>query len=347
MNENKSVNRIVVVEMLYPKGHRSLDNKIISILSKRYNLLVLNYNYYFSCEGVEEINLPIQFLSKRIEALKVILYIINIILVKYRLRNTEFSTLLFMSINNKVSKYLNSLFPGKRIFVIHHNDIDTMIEYNNGVCLYSGMNDIKHIVFGDFIKEKLCEHTKCNPEDVYSVHHPITLNISDEIICKKNRTVVGLGLSNDEDFINQCIRYDSQSDNVLDYRIVLRSKVSNYDGNNLTVFTGFLDQNKYNEYFESASAVVLYYPSKFQYRYSGTLINAIANTCCILINDMPLSKYEGKNYPNLIKIIKTPDDLFNLSDDLNCSHSQMDERNKFLIKHSDINVLSDFIFLNE
>lgn len=333
---------LVIAEMLYPKGHKTLDNKLISLFSRKYKTLAVNYNNFITCQDCDKINLKRQFVFKCVEPLLIGLLIVNMIILRLSLRHIDYKAILFLSINNKVTPVLKYIFPSTRIFVMHHNDIDAMIRFNQVESFKRGMNNVDHIVFGDFIKDRIVELTGIDANRVFSIPHPTTITINDDLNEINSKSlIVGLGLSNDEQFIDDCIEYDKKNKTTLDYRIVLRSRSKKYEGNNLLVFTGYLTEEEYNDYFKKAASVVVYYPDKFQYRYSGSLINAIAETSCVFINKMPLGLYEHSVYPHLCRIIDSAEDLFTLNRSSFISCDSLTERRNYLAFHSDVNVLKE------
>ena len=339
MNEKRT---IVILEMLYPKGHKSLDSSIVKILSKNYKIIVLDYKSFFNVQqnNISVIELNKQIIIERHEPFIRCSIFYNLIKIKRTLKDIQYDSILFLSINPFIARFLPLLFKGKNIIVIHHNDIDALRDEHDLTIFKKGIAGIKHIVFGDFIKRAFIRITGCNEKIIFSVPHPITIDMKEEFNpFNRNRTVVGIGLSNDEEFINECIQIDQSGKYDIDYQIVLRSKKYKYNSNSLKVFNGYLNEEEYNDYYLKSAAIIIYYPTAFKYRYSGTLINAMLQNGKVLINEIPAAIEEVGQYKQNLGIIKSAKDLFQLTDDFFVMGVDRKERELYLFNHSDEIVL--------
>ena len=262
--------------------------------------------------------------------------IFNLFIIKQILKNVEYDTLLFLSVNNFILGIIKRMFPQKKIFVMHHNDIDALKTDRMINAFKKNMNSVEHITFGDFIKHGLVNKTGCDSKKVFAIPLPITSSIIDLNNTKeRKKIIVGLGSSNDDEFIKKCIEIDKENLFEVDYKIILRSSHLSYQGKVLNVITGYLDDETYNDYFLNSSAIIICYPQHFKLRYSTTLIFAIAQNGRVLFNDFPMARVESKNYPHNMQIFKNARDLFLLNNDFFETNIDEEERNRYLKDHSD------------
>jgi hypothetical protein len=330
---------IVIAEILYPIGHKPIDNKIIEILSKNYSLTVLNYQEYFNDNAhsnIKYVELPKQIIISKHEPLIRAGILFNLLVIKKALKNVDYDTILFLSCNNAMLKTMSMIFAGKRILVMHHNDIDAIKTEKQLKVFRKGMNSVEHITVADYISKGLERKTGCLSSRIFTVPHPITSRVLEyDQLKNRERMLVGLGLSNDENFIDACIDIDQKSPKDLSYKIILRSTKKEYRGNNLTVINGYLDDETYNNYYYHAEAIVICYPKHFENRYSATMIFAVAQNGKVIFNDFPMGREESKKYPHIMRVVKQPKELFEIDDSFFGLPVDYNERLRFLDDHSD------------
>ncbi len=342
---------VVIMEMLYPDGHKHLNYRLVKILSKIRNVICLDYKNY--CVGEDQNNsikllkLPIQFLIRKHEPIIRLGILLNILIAKIilKINRIDFETIIFLSSNIYITQYLKFLFGGKKVVMIHHNDIDSMFTYSYAHIFNRCVQDVHHIVFADFIKNKLLEEFRCTSDIIHVIHHPINFEINSDVKRKNTYSIVGISLSNDENFIKECIEIDKRKEKQLPYNMVLRSKETSYNGNNLKVITGYLSYNEYEDYIKETNIALLCFPIGFKYRYSGTLINSIAQGCKILMSNIPLANEESERYPNLIKIYSKAEDLFQIPISFFEQMDFLSDREKYLRDHSDKTVENELQFV--
>ena len=331
---------ILITEMLYPKGHRTLDDKLIELFSNIGNVEVCNYKDYFKINNrnIRFTNLPLQLIVNKHEPIIRFCIIINLLIVKLFCKSS-YDTVVLLSSNSYITSIIHYLFPNKEIWTIHHNDLDAMIKYKKIFLFQKGMSNVKHVVFSQKSKEILHEITGCSYEKIISIPHPITIqennvnNLQNDN--KNNKVIVGIGLSNDEDFIRQCVNYDKTLKTPLSYNILLRSKTLDYEGTSLKVIKGFMSEDDYQKVYKSAYSIVLLYPRDFIMRYSGTFINAIVLVGRVISNKIEVSMAESAKYPNMVTIIEGPEDLFSIDREYFSKTINEGERLKYLQEHSD------------
>ncbi|EWM54103.1 hypothetical protein [Ruminococcus flavefaciens] len=335
--------RIIVAEILYPIGHKTYDRKMIELLAHENSLTVLNYKGFldeFVNDNIEYVELPKQIIIKKHEPFIQSGIYYNLRVIKRIIKNKKYDAIIFLSCNNSMLKIIGNMFKGTKVFVIHHNDIDALKTEKQLKKFKRGMNYVEHITLADFITEGLAQKTGCPITRIHTIPHPLISRIFGyDDLQERDKTLVGLGLSNDEAFIDSCIEIDKSLPNPLNYTIVLRSKIKEYKGKSLKIIKGYLDDETYNRYYYSASAIIICYPKQFQNRYSSTLINAIAQNGRVIFNEFPMGEAESKKYPHIMSVVKRPNDLFTINESFFCSPIDQRERELFLEEHSDDKVI--------
>ena len=122
---------------------------------------------------------------------------------------------------------------------------------------------------------------------------------------------VGISNSNDENWIRQLINEEKEYSTFKreNLQVLLRSKLYTYDDGYLHVINGVFPSQIYDSYITSAKALLLPFPLSFQYRASGSLIDALSNSIYVIGSDIPCFQYYSKRYPNICKTISKRSDF--------------------------------------
>jgi hypothetical protein len=338
--------KIVAVEMLYPKGHKSLNKTLVKIMAKFADVLVMDYKNYYDglneTEKIKKFTLKRQFFARKGAPLIRLCFIINLLLIKLKLRKVDYDAIVLFSINNITYSYARFLFRKKQVFVFHHNDIDMLSKSREKKIFKKYMNTVDHLVFADFIREGLIVQTGIDGDKVHVVNHPITEPIPENKMNNSEtngkKTFVGLGLSNDEKLINELIELDKLDlFNSPNSRVVLRSRNKKYRGNMIDVISEYLDNKDYMKMYQDATACLLCYPDTFKLRYSGSFINAMIHQKMIITTDILLGQHFNRKYPHNCIVVNNAKDL--LQNIVNFNNTfDGSEYDKFLKEHSEDNI---------
>lgn len=312
--------KIVVAEMYYPEGHRLLNVELIEILSTFTKITIIDDGAYFNKKKLRskvdrwiKVN-PI--ILKRIEVLKTLSHIYNLIQISVKLRKVYYDKIIFFSVNNLALYFSLPFFKSDKIIVIHHYDIDRTLSRPIELKIFKRfMNKISHVVLSDFIKSGLEEKVGINSNKVFVVNQPF-INKNAELKIKNDRSkiFIGLGRNNSEEFIRKLLELDKYyTVGKLKYHIIIRSKNISYKGNNLTVINDYLTREQYDDFLNTSSACIVTYPETYKLRYSGVIDDALSHGMIVILNDIPISKYFASLYPNNCLIIKSAEDLWNLA----------------------------------
>lgn len=336
---------IGVVEVLYPDGHKEIDKKMIKILSQMGNVYYFAKKEFIKSEELE-ISINIVQLSKQFNlrhisfAIK-IARLLNLLLIyrKMKREKIKLDALVLLSIDNSLSKSIKKLFGSIPIYAIHHDDIDKINRYSSH--MRKKFNCLNHLVFEEYIKNGLIQKTGCEESKIFVIPHPIVFKSERKrILDGASKCLLGIGWSNDEDFINNCIEISKNLKEKLPYKIVLRSKIYAYEDDNLKVISGFLSKQAYDNLIEQADIQLIWYPSSFCYRYSATFQTALLQSSYVIVNNVFLGKELKKQYPNSVYIMKTAKELFKLSDEIVNRKPDKSDIERMEKKHSDESILN-------
>ena len=306
--------RVLYMNLLnYNIGQRRMDENIIRELAKIAEVYVVapknwyaheidgaKYIYY---EAASEIS------NKRIDSYikdtKIIFYA-NKLYNQYKFDSCIFASYetavfsLWLIINQSVLKHS---------FIIHNNNIDRFNVVPLKKKLFSLYAEkVNHIVLENFIGDYLADEMKIIRQKIFYLPHPLNQN---NIRSERYYDCVGISNSNDDAWIKRIIeieeqRHTFQNNNC---KIILRSKEYTYKDNYLTVIKGWLDDSQYNDYINKAKCIFLPYPPSFQYRMSGSVVDAFSNYTAVIGSKIPLFEYYAEKYGSICKIANSPDDF--------------------------------------
>ncbi len=171
------------------------------------------------------------------------------------------------------------LFP-RGMYLIHHMQIDEL--RSKIKCFFFGFYKKRfiHVVMADYIKDYLVSCHNVPLENIRVVLHPL---YERPAVLKSNdshvNTFIALNYSTSEHFIESLIHHDI---NYLSFsssgcKLVIKSKCHNYNSIGLRVFNGYLSRHEYDQLYTESDCILSIVDSNFNYRISGTLIDAISS----------------------------------------------------------------------
>ena len=337
--------------MIYPFGHKGLNAKLVNTLKSFSEIILLDYQSYYDSisndDNLYKIKIEQKMLFSEHKIFKRIFHSINLINMKRITTEEDYDAILIMTYENISFSFINFLFKKKPVFLVHHNTIDLLNSRLNKYFFQKYMNKVNHIVFAEFIKEGLIEKTNVDRKRVTILEHPLSNNIlvdKNRIVNNRNnnRVFVGLGLGSDEGLIKKLIELDKKESlfKKSGIKVILRSEKQEYESEGLKVFTGILPEDEYYELYNMASAYLLLYPSSYQNRFSGSILNALQSGKCVIGTDIPLVRNFSELYPNNCRIAYDIKHLLNQLITSNFDFS-IEEYELFINKHSDATVLQN------
>ncbi|NLJ89014.1 MAG: hypothetical protein GX327_09650 [Epulopiscium sp.] len=199
-----------------------------------------------------------------------------------------------------------------KIILFHHFNTD---ELNNKIKAWffrRYMNKVTHIVFAEFIKDYLINNFDINPKKIFVMPHHMNI-IDENTTMKKEFDCVGLSNSNDEEIISEILQKEKQEKvfKKMGCKVVLKSKIHEFDDGYLKIVKGYLEKEVFDNYINNTQSIYMPFPSSFQYRMSGTLIDALSNGKIVYGSDIPVMRYYSKRHPNICKVVDNADSFIN------------------------------------
>lgn len=328
---------IIIAETLYPKGHKMLNSKFVECIAQNHNILLFENESYFNNKisnvRVKHIK---QYKPKCLEIIFTIVYFINLLIIAWNARKEKYDRIIFLSTRIDSLFFTYRLFRKNSICVVHHNDIDRMLNRGYEKVIFKAyMNKIKHIVLADFIREGLIKETSINPKNVFVVHQPSieNLEINDLCLYNRNNLIIGLGQSMSQNFISELIKLDQENNIDYKYNIKIRSLGVKYLSENIEVDNKYLSREEFNHRLLSATACIIMYPSTFNLRYSGVIDDALNHGLIVYCNDIAVGRYFAEQYPHTCRILKDANHLVEIAQG-NIPQVNTDEVLLFKDKHS-------------
>ena len=308
--------RLLVAEILYPEGHKALDNRLIELLAEDNEIDLIDSHGFFGslpCHRLCRIISIPQWFSNWLEPLISFLFVINYIMLYFAIMRRKYDKVILLSVRNDSLFWVYPLFRHQHLCVFHHNDIDRTLGRPFEKFLFKKFqNRIHHVVLADFIKEGMIKLLHTHEEQIAVVYQPMigdgrardyTPYFEDE------KYIIGLGRSTDEEFLQQLIEIDKRYAGKLNYKIIMRSKTIRYSSERLFITTESYSREEYDRIMHHASACIALYTS-YNLRYSGIIDDALSAGKLIIGNNIPVFRYFSEKYKGCCHIIDSALDLF-------------------------------------
>lgn len=338
--------KVAIAEMYYPTGHKPLNENLLSKINEFAEIVLMDDGRYFSGENISHIDAKrIRVkprLSRRIEIRKTLQHAKNLLEIRRRLRAESVDALLLLSFNVPAFGLVHRLFKGIRIIIMHHYDIDRMLQNPAEVRTFKRfMNQTDHIVLADFIGEGLITKTGIDAARVHVVDVPLLTKAltRDEVEHQRENLFVGLGRSNDENLIDALITLDKERSDHTINKVLLRSSRTCYNSTTLQVINDFLPTALYDKLLRQARACFICFPESFRLRYSGSIDDALSRGKVIICTDIPIGRHYAKAFPNNCLIAKTPEEFMRIAANFDRDFD-FDEYERFTRMRSDERIMA-------
>lgn len=309
--------KCLYVDSLFPKGHRNYNFELLKILSKEYDVDVINYNSYYkglplpsNCKMIsinkegKEINQSGFF--GRMRSLNVLKKTNKIF------KKAKYDALIISSFDVYVMLFASFMFSKKQnIILIHHNTVDQICSnHKKAFCFNRYKNKFKHVVLEDFIFDYLKESNLIN-NNLFVVYHPLTISYNGHQTKTFSYNAVSLSNSTDEKIMCSIIEKESRS-HLLEnnnLKIALKTKQFTCHLTSIETINGFLDDCEYDRLKTESDFMLLFYPSNFLYRSSGVLLDSLSNRKRIICNDFLFAKSINNRYPNICFVVSSYEEM--------------------------------------
>ena len=294
--------RVLIAEVLYPIGHKKLNENYVRCIAKNFNVTLVDDGEYFSENIKQEVNKIISYKPKkinRVEALITMCHVINLKFIARTAKKENIKTVILLSFHTESFSYVAKDFNGLNVIVVHHYEIDRMTKRVSEKKYFDKYkNNIFHVVLEEFIKDGFQTAFQVQPHRVFVANNPVSINNNNHNI--DINCFISTGQATDEKLVKELIEYDKAS-NSNDYQkgnIIIRSKSTNYKGKHIEVFTGYLEREKYDALYENATACIVRYESTYTLRSSGSIDDAFRNKKKVIAMGFPAGISYSKMYPH-------------------------------------------------
>lgn len=310
---------IVIADMLYPLGHKRINEYYINQLAKTSKIYVLDYNNYYSDINesifISKIKISKLFLPNRILPLVIMANVINLFKLRIKLRNIKYDRIIFFTIENVSFSLFHHIFGSKNVIVFHHNNLDKITNLFSRFVFSIFNKSIKHACFAEYINEYLVKSLNFPSKNVHVINLPI-FDSCDEVYIDNSKTsfrtkkILAIGHSNDEAFINSLINFNiASSFDLSKIQFIIRVKKITFEPEYIRLIHGFLNYDQYRNLISESSAGLLIYPSNFKYRYSGFFMDLFVSQKIVYTTPTLFGKHIKYLYPNNVRIINSVEDL--------------------------------------
>lgn len=323
------------------EGHKQMDEGIIRPLSKIADVTVLSQEEWFKDmpTDVKLEEYSVKFWLNLPRADNLVRSVCHLYQAWKWDRRHHYDYLFFTSYHTIVMVMARMLF-GKRlgqIYIIHHNNIDSLLKSKMKSVLFSlYAKTVHHVIYENFIGNSLMKHYQIPKKNIHILPHPMSSVIVSE---KARYDYVGISTSNDEEWVKAMIEEEEKT-GILKRKgvsVVLRSSELQYDDGALKVFSGWLSREEYYDYATGGKCMILPFPMDFCYRMSGSLCDALSNNIRVVGSRIPLfCKYE-KRYPHICRTGIEMENLIRLKEEWLDNDSALAEKEfeKFERAHSE------------
>lgn len=342
--------KLLIAELFPEKGHFRLFTNIVRLLAQSNEVTVVfpksvhetivgcktilaPYDYYYS-KTKNKLHLVLQYVSYSKNVCK---YIASIDKME------RFDAVISVTYNEVGfafgKKYFRDL---SKVLLMSHNNLDLVLNNKIKEILFNTYaHKVKHLVQCKFIKEEFSKSFNIPQKEIGVWMHPQNRNEEGLHRSTDIFDCVGISNSNDDVIIKEIIEREHDTGYIKKHglRVVLRSKLYEFDDGYLKVFKGFLEKDQYDYYINNAKCIFLPFPTGFKLRMSGTLVDAFSNCKPIIGTPIALFKACSEQYPAIMRIY-SPDLFVEQIKDCNKSLSG-DLYQRFIEVHSDNSVLNN------
>jgi hypothetical protein len=336
--------KVLFLDFLYPKGHTKQNVSYINNLAKISDVYVYTPSRRYTgiikeVKIIEDDHLQLKHgkLSNRLSVLK--------IMIKSSILASKIKpdVIFIASYDTMVFAIGRFLFRNdNNIFLLQHFNVDELQNKIKLMFFNSYKNKYKHVVFEGFIKNFLEQEIKVKSNNIFILPHQLNEN-SNSLSKPYKYTCVGLSFSNDENLIKEII--DVERERALfknaKCKVVLKSQKYEFDNGYLKVIKGFIHELLYDQLINESKSIYMPFPSTFNYRMSGTLIDAFSNNKIVIASNIKLIQYFSTKYKNICRIAGSVGDFFEMVIELEKEDlTELElEFERFKKNHSNENIL--------
>jgi glycosyltransferase involved in cell wall biosynthesis len=312
--------KILYIDQLCPRGHLKFNKQTIDKLSTFCDVDVVFSEDYFTIEDINGlrvnkwINYPNDWslyrhsFDARIKQIKVLKFANQIVL------NNRYDAVIFSSFDTISFSSFNFLFKMRKtpIYLIHHNNIDALSKSGIKRLIFrTYSNKVNHVVLEKFISQFLISKINVPSHKTFVVRHPIDKHMKSSIAKGKDNLAIALSNSNDENIIETLIDIEKRERCLeeIGCKVILKSKKIIHKSATIETINGFIENSEYEQYYKKAKFILLPFKDSFNYRISGSLLEALSKGKVVIGNNSVMMQHYSHNYPYLCKCVNNTKDF--------------------------------------
>lgn len=341
------MNRFIITEFKPTRGHSNLFYNTYKLLSKNFDALAVITKDNDRFEGSNYIKIKKKYYRQLNNHLADFIsfncYLICLLISVYRIsRKQDIKNIICITYDEVSLFFFTPFWPKSlNIYLMSHSNIDNYSKSSIRKWMFNKIKKrYKHIVQCGFMADYLKNEYQITNAIVWP--HPLN-----EIRCSskiQDIDCVGLSYSNDETIIARLCEIEDdlhvfQRNKI---KIILKSKIKTYDNGYLTVIKGRIPDERYDDLIDRSKIVFMPFPSSFNIRMSGTLVDSLTNNKYIIATAIPVILSCKKQYSEAV-IPFVEASFVNDICEIRLKVSNCDDFDSFKSFHSDNN-LADILF---
>lgn len=303
--------KLLITDFLFVDAHRDMNINFINAISRFADSDVVSLNGYYDdrrgCFQGENVNLLDVNATKRDGSLGSRCFSLELMRkTAMFVRERSYDAIFCLGFETTLFGLGISYFYGIPMFLVHHKNIDELSNKVKRIAFGSYKNKVYHVVFEEFFGDRLVKEIGIPAEKVFVVPHPAKSIASAKT--DKSYDCIGLCNSNDEDFIREAVRRDSDFLQH-DLHVLLRSKVIEKKYGAVEVIKGFMEKETYDEYMEAGKTVFVPLPKTYIYRLSGSIYDALSRGKMVYTTSKYYAQEYERRYPGTCQYVNSVEQL--------------------------------------
>lgn len=317
MNKNQTNKKFIIVDCNHTDSHNMFNTKLIEKLAEDSFVFIFAWNNSYDDLKSSSVKIKkayyLKLKSKNALLARFIIFVntfLNALYLKYYNFHRKSITIIIGYEIISLS-IISFLFPRKS-YLIHHMQMDEIKNYLKRIFFLKFKSRFFHVVMTDYIKNYLIDCLNLKDYNVRVIPHPIyKIKKSIEKKLDHPKLFVSLSYSNNETFVNKLIEKEKK------YKIfernkcklIIKSKLYNFTSPGLIVFNKYLSNEEYYELYNKSICVISLFDETFEYRISGTLIDAISAEKQVITLNSLCTKYYQSLFPHVLMVCKNIDEI--------------------------------------
>lgn len=343
--------KILVADTVFPKGHKLLNNKLLSYLNDD-EITVINSNGYYNKQLFPNYNfIDFEFdgENKISKTDRIREFVLNYRMTK-SLKIKDFDKIIYFTFDTINFAFELPFLKSRNVYLFHHKNTSELSNKTYRIIFKTYANRVNHIVFSKSIADYLIDEIGVHKDLVHVLPHPILMEVLEinkkAQSNKKNINWIGLGYGNDEYLIDEILNFEDKYHFLSKNNIYLTLRWSKPEKHldNIHVINGHMDIEDYKRLYNKSTGVLLLYPLNYTHRFSGALMDALACGKQVIGNDIPIVREFNSEYNSYCTAFTKVEDLLHLLKlkSLDTASLKSEDLIKFRKNHEDAQIKLKF-----